>query len=123
MHATRDDLSIPSGNTGFRSAGCVDLTMGELLADPLTGALMRADRLEVGDVEKMLRTVAGRIQLRGPARPIVAPRADGEPRPRLPVYLSGRRLPRHSESTTMRSTPAAVAAKTSAVSCGSHCPW
>ena len=58
MHATHDNLSIPNGNMNFRSAGCAEFTISELLADPLTGALMRADRVEVGEFQEMLRSVA-----------------------------------------------------------------
>ncbi len=37
-------------------------TVGELLADPLTRAMMRADRVDAGAVAQMLRSVAGRLR-------------------------------------------------------------
>ena len=57
MHATHDDSSIPNGNRDFRSKACAELTIGDLLADPLTGALMRADRVDMDDFHEMLRSV------------------------------------------------------------------
>jgi hypothetical protein len=123
MHATHDNLSIPNGNMEFRSAGCADMTINELLADPLTGALMRADRVDVHDFENMLRSVARRIQARAPALPVVAVEAAVEIRPSIGSHISGMFLPRRSESTTTRLSQAAVAAKASRASCGSHCPW
>ena len=58
MHATHDNMSIPNGNAGFRNKACTELTITELLADPLTGALMRADRVDMAGFHEMLRSVA-----------------------------------------------------------------
>jgi hypothetical protein len=123
MDATHDNLSIRTGNMNFRSSGCAEFTIGDLLADPLTGALMRADRVNVSELEILLGSVASRIQARAPAQPIVAVKAAAEPRPSIPGYASGMFLPRRSEATTTRLSQAVGAVKASQVSCGSHCPW
>ena len=65
MDATHDNLSIPNGSMNFRSSGCAEFTIGDLLADPLTGALMRADRVNVSELEILLGSVACRIQAAG----------------------------------------------------------
>ena len=123
MHLTHDELSIPGGNKDFRNRACTELTIGDLLADPLTGALMRADRVNVSELEILLGSVACRIQAHAPAQPIVAVKAAAEPRPSIPGYASGNFLPHRSEATTTRLSQAVAAVKASQVSCGSHCPW
>ena len=123
MDATHDNLSIPNGSMNFRSSGCAEFTIGDLLSDPLTGALMRADRVNVSELEILLGSVAYRIQAQAPAQPIVAVKAAAEPRPSIPGYASGMFQPRRSEATTTRLSQAAAAVKASQVSCGSHCPW
>jgi hypothetical protein len=39
-----------------------DTTLEELMAEPLTHALMKADRVDVGAFERMLRSLAARLQ-------------------------------------------------------------
>ena len=86
MHLTHDDLSIPSGNKDFRSSACAEPTIGDLLADPLTDALMRADRVDMDDFREMLRSVSRRLQAaRAPARPTVRFTGDAKPYPPIPV--------------------------------------
>ena len=121
MHATHDDSSIPNGNKDFRSKACAELTIGDLLADPLTGALMRADRVDMEDFHEMLRSVSRRLQTaRAPARPTVRFTRDAKPYP--PISAVGI-LAGESESGAMRSTQALAAGKAAETSCGSHCPW
>jgi hypothetical protein len=48
----------------------------QLLADPIVGQMMRADRVDVPDLTRMLRAVARRLD--GAARP--APRLEVAPR-------------------------------------------
>ena len=123
MDAPHDNLSTTNGGMNIRSSGCAEFTIGDLLADPLTGALMRADRVNVSELEILLGSVACRIQAQAPAQPIVAVKAAAEPRPSIPGYASGMFLPRRSEATTTRLSQAVGAVKASPVSCGSHCPW
>src|ERR1700740_1830092 len=101
MDATHDNLSITNGSMNFRSSGCAEFTIGDLLSDPLTGALMRADRVDVSELEILLGFVASRIQAQAPAQPIVALKA-AEPHPSVPGYASGMFLPRRSEATATR---------------------
>jgi hypothetical protein len=123
MDATHDNLSITNGSMNFRSSGCAEFTIGDLLADPLTGALMRADRVNVSELEILLGSVASRIQAHAPEQPIVAVKAAAEPRPSIPGYAGVMFLPRRSEATTTRLSQAVAAVKASQVSCGSHCAW
>ena len=117
MHATHDESSIPNGNKDFRSKACAELTIGDLLADPLTGALMRADRVDMDDFREMLRSVSRRLQA---ARALVI--FTGEAKPYPPISVVGT-LAGQSESGAMRSTHASAAGKAAKTSCGSYCPW
>jgi len=121
MHLTHDELSIPGGNKDFRNRACAELTIGDLLADPLTGALMRADRVDMDDFREMLRSVSRRLQAaRAPVRPTVKFTGDAKPYPPMPVVeISAGQ----SESGAMRSTQASAAGKAAKTSCGSYCPW
>ena len=122
MHATRDYSSIPNGNEDLRNNGCAEPTIGDLLADPLTGALMRADRVDMDDFHEMLRSVSLRLQTaRAPARPTV--RFTGDAKPYPPISVVAISLGSQSESGAMRSTQALAAGKAAKTSCGSHCPW
>jgi hypothetical protein len=123
MDATHDNLSITNGSMNFRSSVCAEFTIGDLLADPLTGALMRADHVNVNELQILLGSVACRIQAQAPGQPVVAVKAAAEPRPSIPGYASGMFVPRRSEATTTRLSQAVGAVKASQVSCGSHCPW
>ena len=121
MHATHDDLSIPNGKKDFSNRACAELTIGDLLADPLTSALMRADRVDIDDFREMLRSVSRRLQTaRAPVRPTVRFTGDAKPYPPIPVVgvSAGQ-----SEPGAMLSTQASVAGKAAKTSCGSHCPW
>jgi hypothetical protein len=121
MHATHDDLSIPSGKKDFSNRACAELTIGDLLADPLTGALMRADRVDMDDFREMLRSVSWRLHAaRTPSRPTVKFTGDAKPYP--PISVVGISAGQ-SESGAMRSTQAPAAGKAAKTSCGSHCPW
>jgi len=121
MHLMRDESSIPNGSKDFRNNACAELTIGDLLADPLTGALMRADRVDMDDFREMLRSVSRRLQAaRAPARPTVRFTGDAKPYPPIPVVeISGGQ----SELGAMRSTQASVAGKAAKTSCGSYCQW
>ena len=56
-------LSTPSaGNNDFIGALRREPTLGELLADPLTRALMQADHVDGDAVARMLHSVAGRLR-------------------------------------------------------------
>ena len=121
MHATHDDSSVTNKNKNFRNNACAELTIGDLLADPLTGALMRADRVDMDDFHEMLRSVSRRLQTaRAPARPTV--RFTGDAKPYPPISVVGI-LAGQSESGAMRSTQAPATGKAAKTSCGSHCPW
>jgi hypothetical protein len=46
-----------------------ELTLAELLADPITLAVMAADLVDRAALEAMLAGLAGRLQLARPAKP------------------------------------------------------
>jgi len=53
-----------------------DTTLEELMAEPLTQALMKADHVDVGSFERMLRSLAARLQ--GAQRVASPPTADAK---------------------------------------------
>jgi hypothetical protein len=58
MEATPSPVTTPYRET----------TLGEFLADPMTRALMKADRVDVGSLERMLQFLAGRLAPQPTAR-------------------------------------------------------
>ncbi|WP_158815329.1 hypothetical protein [Methylocapsa sp. S129] len=124
MDATSSFLSVADGDTDFRTAHCAEPTLEDLLADPLTRALMKADHVDVGAFEQMLHSLAGRFQAgRAPTQPIVALKTGAKSSLPIPDYLHWTSLDRLSESATARSVSGALAAKASGNICGTHCSW
>jgi hypothetical protein len=121
MHATHDDSSVSNETKSFRNNSCMEPTIGDLLADPLTGALMRADRVDMDDFHEMLRSVSRRLQTaRGLARPTVRFTGDAMPYPPIPVVgISAGQ----SETGALLSTQTSAGSKAAKTSCGSHCLW
>jgi hypothetical protein len=99
-------------------------TVGELLADPLTRAMMRADRLDAGAVAQMLRSVAGRLRAGGGLKPpSVGVKLLRLSKPSISGYLSWTALDRPSPSATARSAQVSLSADVSGPVCGSICSW
>jgi len=113
MHATHNDLSSPK--SGF----CGELTIGELLADPITRAAMSADRIEVEAFEGMLRSVAGRLR----TEPVVSLRAEGKAKATIFGYSPWPPVERLGELTRTPGTPPAASGKAPEMTCGSSCAW
>ena len=124
MDATSSFQSVADREADFTAAHYAEPTLGELLADPLTRALMKADRVDIRDFEQMLDAVAGRFQAgRVPTQPIVALKTSAKPNLPIPDYLRWTSLDRLSESATARSVSGALAVKASGNICGTHCSW
>jgi hypothetical protein len=114
------------GNAESPTAEGREPTIGELLADPLTRALMEADRVDAQDFAQMLQFVGGRLQAsgHGAARPIVTLEATASD--------NGDQAACHSQHwildlpvdhQTARSLQGAIAAKAADFICGSNCAW
>jgi hypothetical protein len=119
MQAFRNHSPSPSADTDFPCRA--EPTIGELLADPLTCALMRADRIDAGALEHMLREVAVRVRAdREPTRSAATLNMDADDGLPVPSFLPRNRV---SEPLPARSLPGTVAAMASRIACGSHCAW
>jgi hypothetical protein len=108
MHAT-DDLIAPRREP----------TLPELLADPLTRALMKADHIDVETVEGLLNEVAGR--LRGGADVgMPAMTFDEKTRPAAPWRLS---IDLPYRPTAARFMHDAARPRAPESACGRICSW
>ena len=127
MDATRDLSLVPEKDVNFKTAHCAEPTIDELLADPLTRALMEADRVDVAAFEQMLQSVAGRLPAgrRIATEAIVAlkTRTNVKPEQSIPDYLRWTSLDRFTEPAEARSVHGAIATKASDLVCGSSCSW
>lgn len=118
MHATQSELS------NSKSARCGELTIGELMLDPITRVAMRADGIEVEAFEDMLRSVARRLRAdRASMEPVVAIRAESKPKASIFGYSPWPPVDRLGELNKTRSSPDAAPAKALGMICGSHCEW
>lgn len=126
MDATTNLSSIPDVDANFGFAPYGEPTIGDLLADPLTQALMKADHVDVGAFERMLHSVADNIQVRRVAtQPIVVLKANAGAKFDRPIFDAPRwgSFDRSSESAAARSMHERVAAHSSQSVCGSICSW
>jgi hypothetical protein len=124
MDATRSLAPFPDGDSDFRTAYYAEPTIDELLTDPMTRSLMKADHVDTQDFERMLHSVASRFQtgVRLATQPNSVPgEADARARSLVPDPL--RRALVHSRSAPPRLMPGSVAAVVSLTACGSHCAW
>jgi hypothetical protein len=117
-------LSTPSaGNADFISALRGEPTLGELLADPLTRALMLADHVDGEAVAQMLHSVAGRLRSgAGAAGRLMTFDMDH----RAEIDAAAFALPlwaplERSPGPSGRFAP--NAARGFGLTCGSHCEW
>jgi hypothetical protein len=127
MDATSSLLPVSDEDVDFRTAHCTEPTIGELLADPLTRALMKADRVDIGAFEQVLRSVASRLSAsrRVATQPIVALKTGvgSKGGPPLPHYLRWAPVDRFHGSAAARSMHGVLVTKALETSCGSHCSW
>lgn len=108
MRETSDISFIAGVGPDFGGAQPAEFTLGALLADPLTRALMRADGVDAGAFGRMLRDVAGRLR---------TSQAPAKAQPSFAGYLPPASLDRRSDATT------AIAGKAARLVCGSPCSW
>jgi hypothetical protein len=108
------DVSSSALDEDFRAGPCVELTLDELLSDPMTLAAMAADGIEASAFARASPRAGARLATpRAAARPVVssrpaAPRGGGD---------------RGFGSSEMRAPRAVIAAKAVKTACGSSCPW
>jgi hypothetical protein len=117
MDATGSLSAIRDENANFIGAYCQEPTIGELMADPLTHALMKADHVDAQDFERMLHSVAGRLQAGRARLPMIAFDAAA---PNALWRASIELFPASASAPVMQG---ASATKSTAVVCGSPCPW
>jgi hypothetical protein len=123
MDATSSFLNIPDRGPDFEIAHCKEPTISELLADPLTRALMKADHVDIPAFHQMLDSVAGRFRdgARIAPQPLVALKTGGKSDPSIPDYLRWTSSARNLASAP--SVHRAIPAMISNIACGSHCSW
>jgi hypothetical protein len=117
----------PDKGADFHYACFKEPTISELLADPLTRILMKADHVDIPAFEHMLDSVAGRFRTVGriATQPVVAVKASAGVRsdPSVPDYLTWTCVDRNLGSDAARSVHGTVASKISGIVRGSHCSW
>jgi hypothetical protein len=129
MHAPSNIPCAPNKDGEFGIAYWPEPTISDLLADPLTSALMKADRVDQAAFAGMLQIVAGRLQARKRiALPAPATSKTGvEVKFQHALPSAARLTPvgRLSDSTadTDQSLLGAQAARAVKTICGSHCLW
>jgi hypothetical protein len=102
-----------------------DATLGELMADPLTHALMKADHVDVGSFERMLQSLAGRLQAAGlTPQSIVGAKAAAAGWFERSIVEYGPWAPEECEGIAAAWLPhGPLAAKAADIACGSPCAW
>jgi hypothetical protein len=125
MHGNADHAEIPNRDADFQIAHFVEPSLAELLADPLTRSLMKADRVDVEAFEMMIRSAAERVRNKDRAGPgsFLASETTRKSRPSLPTFgyrPRSSRAPNAAAAQSMHGLEAIKAAKTD---CGSHCLW
>jgi hypothetical protein len=127
MDATTSLLGASDEGADLRFAQCKEPTIGELLTDPLTRALMKADHVDPQALEQMLHSVTERFSVAGRVAtqpPVVLRRSAGaKSEAPIPDYLRWTSIDRFSGSAATRSPHGAIAAKASETACGSNCSW
>ena len=127
MDATSSLLSAPGRDADMQFTPCREPTIGELLADPMTRILMKADHVDIPAFEHMLDSVAGRVRTGGriAPQPVVALKANAGVKsdPRLPDYLNWICVDRPIGSDPAQTVHGAWASKISGIVRGSHCSW
>jgi hypothetical protein len=127
MDATSNHSSTSDRGADFHPAYFKEPTIGELLADPLTRILMKADHVDIPAFEHMLDSVAGRFRAGGRivTRPVVALKASAGVKSdqAIPDYLNWTCVDRNIDWDGARSGRGPMASKISDLVCGSHCSW
>jgi hypothetical protein len=125
MHGNADDTEIPGRDTDFQIARCAEPSLAELLADPLTRSLMKADRVDVEAVEKMIRSVAQRVRNedRAGADWFSASETTRKSRPNLSMLGFLPLSSRTPKAAAVQSVHGLEAFKADRIDCGSHCLW
>ncbi len=125
MNATGSLPQTWDGNADFISANCREPTLPELLADPLTRALMKADQVDSAAAERMLHEVAGRLRASGTLVNSLMAVDQGagfihRASPNTPWRSS---LDLYLQPTAARFMHGAVRTKASELACGRTCSW
>jgi hypothetical protein len=111
----------------FNMTPCAEPTISELLGDPLTRALMTADRVDVQAFEQTLQAAACRVRAGSgiATQPTLALQASAGAKsdPSIPDYLRWTSVDRISESSAARSMRGAIVQKASRSVCASNCSW
>jgi hypothetical protein len=126
MNATGSLPQIWDGTADFISANYREPTLPELLADPLTRALMKADQVDSAAAERMLHEVAGRLRAGGGtlANSLMAFDEGAGFIHRASPYTPWRSsLDLYLHPTTARFMHGAVRTKASELACGRTCSW
>jgi hypothetical protein len=121
MDATNNFLSAT--DAGHKTGLCGEPTIDELLADPLTLALMKADRVDIRSFEQMLHSAADRVEIA--TQPLVAFKAGAGAKSEssLPDYQRLMSIGSPADSAVAQSMHGAIAARVSGRVCGSNCTW
>jgi hypothetical protein len=127
MDATTSPFAASDEGANLRLAPCKEPTIAELLTDPLTLALMKADHVDLQALEQMLDSVTERFSIAGrvATQPSVVLRRSARAQSESPIpdYLRWTSINRFSDSAAPRSLHGAIAAKASETACGSNCSW
>lgn len=121
-----NSLLAPQERAAGVAFACQESTLPELLSDPLTRALMKADRVDVGAFEEMLHAVAGRLPAGGRILAQAAvPKASAAAAPysSLPDYMRWTSFDGACGVTAPRSICEMMAGTASEIICGSNCSW
>jgi hypothetical protein len=125
MTGTVESAANPNRDVEIQFARCVEPSLAEILADPLTRSLMNADRVDANAFETMIEAAADRIRMNQRAAPrnFLSLRRTIKPTPDFPALGYRPSTSRDSKSAAAQSMHGLVAAKTSGTDCGSHCQW
>jgi hypothetical protein len=127
MDATGNLSSVSDGDRDFTPLNCREPTIIELLADPMTRALMKADHIDVPAFEQMLRSVAGRFAPGAISAKLLIEAFEGRAGARfgsaIVDYSRWTSLDLLPKPKAAQSTHGSIATKASRISCGSNCSW
>jgi hypothetical protein len=56
--------SLPSSNHETAMAKCPELSINEMLSDPIVRAMMASDRVNLGELQHLLRSIAEHLRVR-----------------------------------------------------------
>ena len=56
--------ALPSSNHETAMAKCPELSINEMLSDPIVRAMMASDRVNLGELQHLLRSIAEHLRMR-----------------------------------------------------------